>query len=529
MLTRRTLLGGAAALGIPSAVAPSPANARADRDGGLSPGDTLLTILHTNDLHGHAYRPGQAFGLARIAPLIRQIRAEMPNVVLLEAGDIIHGTPEEKAFAGRPLLTAMNTLGYDAATVGNHEFDFGQQRLRDVMDFARFPMLSANVADERTGKPWGGLKPYVMVERGGARIGVFGVTTPTTVGIEWPRTLSGIRFTDPHEAARRMGAHLRGTERADVVIALSHLGYLPDRSLAGAVPGIDLILGGHSHTTLAEQVWVNGALIVQTGCYGNALSRVDLVVRKATGSSEPGRVVQINGCGGHWWGKEGVSAPLGRKYPTGPLLLPTDTEDAAIVAAYRPFFTATAVSLNEVLTTAAESLPAKDAIRRETAIGNLLADAARAQAKTDVAFASSALIDPKGLAAGPVRVDDLYRLLGSYTRQHLVTVRVPGALLAETLTHLTGDPAKLPVHLSGAAVTGSGVQVGDTPLRTDQTYSVAAAAHVIQDFLYGKPNVTVVQDDVLAPTIRDAAIAYLRGHAPLHDTFSSRWQTRRNA
>lgn len=518
-MTRRFFLGGVAGFGLPAVSAFA------------VDGDTsryaLLTLLHTNDLHGHAYLPGQAQGLTRLAPLIRQIRAEMPNVVLLDAGDIIHGTPEEKEFAGRPLLSAMNTLAYDAATVGNHEFDFGQARLRDAMDFARFPMLSANVTDEKTGKPWGGLKPYVVVERGGVRVGVFGLTTPTTVGIEWPRTLAGIQFTDPDEAARRVAAHLRDSEKADVVVCLSHLGYQPDRKLAEAVSGIDLILGGHSHTVLAEQVWVNGALIVQTGCYGAALSRTDLLVRRPVGGA-PGRVSAINGQAGRWWGRDGVAAPLDLAYPDAPLLRPAEhgPEDPAALAAYRPFFDRITPRLDAVLATAAAPLPAKDVLTRETAVGNLIADAVRASAKTDVALASSGQINPDGLAAGPVRVRDLYRLLAAYTRQHIVSARVPGALLSETLLRLGGDAKALPVHLSGAVVEAARVTVGDAPLATDGAYTVAAAAHVIQDYFYNKPGVTVLSDDVLGATIRDALIAYLPGKPPLTPAVTPRWRSR---
>jgi 2',3'-cyclic-nucleotide 2'-phosphodiesterase (5'-nucleotidase family) len=153
------------------------------------PGETVVTLLFTNDLHGRVHLPGQAQGLAALAPLVRAVRAQMPHVLLLDAGDIIHGTPMERVEGPVPVLDALNALGYDAATVGNHEFDWGQDVLRRAIGHARFPLLSANVVAADTGAPWGGLRPYIVREIGGVRVAIFGLTTPTTVNIEWPRTL----------------------------------------------------------------------------------------------------------------------------------------------------------------------------------------------------------------------------------------------------------------------------------------------------------------------------------------------------
>jgi 2',3'-cyclic-nucleotide 2'-phosphodiesterase (5'-nucleotidase family) len=507
-ITRRDLLRGAAAVSA-SAVLPSAVAAAKD-----SPA-VVLTLLHTNDLHGHVHHTDAPQGLARLATEIGRVRDSAPNVVLLDAGDIIHGTPEVRAFQGHPILDAMNALGYDAVTAGNHEFDFGQDVTRAAFAYARFPFLSANVVPADgpdDAAPWGGLKPYVMLERGGARVGVFGLTTPTTVEIEWPRTLAGIRFAEPYAAARRTVKHLRAAERADVVVALSHLGYPPDVQLAREVEGIDVILGGHTHTTLAEQVWESGTLILQTGAYGKALGRVDLLVRPGSG-----RVEAINGKDGRWWGRNGVAAPEGRAYPSAPLT-PAETVAAdapKVVTVYAPYAERLRPHLDEELATLAAPFPSADAAKHETPVGNLLADAVRAQAKADIALFSSGQIGKGGLAAGRVRARDLYDLLGSYTRQHVVTVRATGAAVRsalKTARPVSGEQPKCPAHLSGAAVDAAGnVTVAGAPLDDARAYTVAAAAHVIQDWLYQKPGVTVLNDDVSAPTVRDAAIAYLRG------------------
>ena len=526
-MTRRALLQKTALF---SAAAALPLEARAS-GGNAVP----LTLLHTNDMHGHVWHPEQPQGLVRLATWIQQIRAEMPNVVLLDAGDMIHGSPEEVAFHGMPILDSMNALSYDVATAGNHEFDFGQTVLKNALAHAKFPVLSANVVDRATGKPWDQLKPWIVLERGGVRIGVFGITTLETLQFEWPRTLDGIVFTDPYVAAQNAVAALRKEANVDLVIALSHLGYEPDKKLAHAVPDIDLIIGGHSHTTLAKQVWENEVLIAQTGAYGKALGQIDLIVQTGDGA-KPGKVLAINGKEGKWWGHEEVVKPTAAPnapYPSGPLFLATEAmgEESHALAAYKPWHDKLAPTLQETLTTATETLPgANTTDHGESVLGNLFADAIRAQTKSEIAFMAASQMNAAGLTAGPVTVNDLYRVLGSYTRQHLVTARVPGELLGQVLASLTakavGTTGQRPVYLSGMTVAKDGtVLVGGSPLVPSRMYTVASAAHVIQDYFYQKPGVTVLFDDAEGPTVRDAAIHYLRGHAPLSRSASDkpRW------
>lgn len=480
-----------------------------------------LTLLHTNDLHGHVHLPGQAQGLTKVATLVRRIRATMPNTLLLDAGDITHGTPEEKTFEGKPVIAAMNALGYDAATAGNHEFDFGQRITRQSIHLARFPFLSANVLESNTQKPWGGLKPYIIREMDGVRVAIFGLTTLTTVQIQWPRTLEGIHFADAVETARALLPRLRQQERADVVIALTHLGVRDDSRLAKEVPGIDIILGGHSHTRLDKQLWVGDTLIMQTGAHARSLGRVDLIVRKD--ATAQGRIAAINGRDGRWWGHNGVRAPLERTYPNAPLidLTKATPNDRAVLAAYSPFEERLRPHLDAVLTTALEALPAEGSTQRETALGNLLTDAVRIHVKADVAVMASNQFDPAGLPAGPVRARDLYRLMGAYTRQHIVIVRAPGAHLREMLARaLEGGQVRL--QISGVRVSGNQISVGSQPLDDAKLYTIAAAAYIIQSNLLGREGVTVLQDDVEADTIRDAAIAFLRRHPPLRNTTDGR-------
>lgn len=481
--------------------------------------DVVITLLHTNDLHGRVHYPGEPQGLAKIATLARRIRAEMPHVFLTDGGDIIHGTPAEKLFEGQPVIAAMNAAGYDVAIAGNHEFDFGQRIGRAAIAAANFPMLSANVVDAESGQPWGGLSPFVVREAGGIRIAFFGLTTDRTPEIQWPRTIEGIEFRDAVETARALVPMLREVEAADVVVALTHIGVNADRELAAAVPGIDVILGGHSHTRLDQHVWVRETLIIQSGAHARDLARVDLLVRT---SEDGSRVVEINGHDGQWWGRDGVAAPLGLEYPGEPLIPVTTSlgDDDAVTAAYRPFAKDAEAYLDEQLTIALEPLPAQGPDRGEIALGNLQADAVRALTGADIGLTALYSLNASGLAAGPVRVRDLYELFDGYTRQHLVVVRATGALIREMLE--AANDTAVTLHVSGARVRDGLLHIGDAPLDASATYTVASAAHIIQDHLLGKEGVSISSDDPEERTIRDATIEHLRGHPPLRNEMGPR-------
>jgi 2',3'-cyclic-nucleotide 2'-phosphodiesterase (5'-nucleotidase family) len=481
---------------------------------------TVLTLLHTNDLHGHIYLPETATGLTRLASLIERVRQDMPNVLLLDAGDMIHGTPEEEAFEGKPIIQSMNALQYDVATAGNHEFDFGQRITEQALTLAKFPVLSANVLAEKTGQPWGDLKPYIIREVAGIRIAIFGLTTVDTVTIQFPRTLQGIHFADPTETARKLVPQLRQQEKADLVIFLSHLGYKEDLKMAAAVPGIDLILGGHSHTRLSKQVWVKDTLITQTGYYGRALGRTDLLIeRDAEGHAK----LTINGRDGHWWGQGGLPAPLDKSYPTSPLIDPTtDTaHDAKVRTVYFPFREQMDQRRAEVLTTVQETLPAADAKEKENALGNLLADAVRAKFKVDIGLVPTGAIS-QDLPAGPVTVAQATDTISGYTRQHVVVVRAPGKQVREMCARAI-KPGQFAMQTSGIGRSERGLEVNGQPLHDETVYTVAGAAYLIQNQLMDREGVVILNDDPEAPTTREAIVEFLRGHAPITNRPEKHW------
>jgi 5'-nucleotidase len=267
-----------------------PFSAEAARDG------IKLTILHTNDQHsridpfpddGRKY--GGMGGMARRATLIERIRQQEPNVLLLDAGDIWQGTPYFNFFEGELEYKLMTQMKYDAATLGNHDFDIGLEGLQKQLPLAGFPFLTANYDFSNTILK-GRFQPYKVFEKQGIRVGVFGLGIELD-GLVSKNMYGDTVYLDPVEKAREMVQALRGKEKCDLVICLSHLGYsydtekIDDRKLATQVSGIDLILGGHTHTFMEKPEVLrheNGheTMINQVGWSGLFLGRIDFTFNR---------------------------------------------------------------------------------------------------------------------------------------------------------------------------------------------------------------------------------------------------------
>lgn len=237
-----------------------------------------VTILHTNDVHGHISPftvsgvKGELGGFARLATLVNQVRNEQPNTMLLDAGDILHGTNVVTSTRGLNMVALMNGLGYDAMVPGNHDFNYGYQQLLSLGQLAKFAVVSANVVKDGDSV----FAPYTIIEKGGYNFAIIGLSSPETPILTHPNNVIGLNFTDPVAKAKEMVAKVK--DSADFIIVLSHLGYDVDQVLAKEVPGINVIIGGHSHTVLDKQVVINGVTIAQTGEWGKNLGRVDLTI-----------------------------------------------------------------------------------------------------------------------------------------------------------------------------------------------------------------------------------------------------------
>lgn len=218
-----------------------------------------MLILHTNDTHSCVLplNPNLADtmlagrgGFLRRAAMIDQMRKEDKDLLLLDSGDFSQGSPYYTMFKGDVETELMNIMGYDAATIGNHEFDFGLENMARIFRKAKFPIVCANY--DFTGTVVEGLvKPYVIIKRKGVRIGIFGLS-PKLDGLVMASTCAGVRYSDPIKTANAVADKLKNEEKCDVVICLSHLGWdeagLNDMEMMAKTRNIDLVLGGHSHS-----------------------------------------------------------------------------------------------------------------------------------------------------------------------------------------------------------------------------------------------------------------------------------------
>ena len=252
---------------------------------------TRLTILHTNDVHSRIdpFPPNDPKypnmgGVARRAALIKKIRSTEKNVLLLDAGDIFQGTPYFNLYGGELEFKLMSEMGYDASTLGNHDFDNGIDGLVKQMPNMNFPFLNANYSFNDTLLE-NKVNEYKIFRRGNLQIGVFGIGIELR-GLVDPKLTGNILYNDPLVNANRISTLLKNEEKCDLVICLSHLGYkyndkkVSDSVLAKESSNIDLIIGGHTHTFLDEPTLIinkdgKEVLIAQVGWAGIKLGRID--------------------------------------------------------------------------------------------------------------------------------------------------------------------------------------------------------------------------------------------------------------
>lgn len=401
----------------------------------FAPDRVQITILGTTDLHGninpidyYTNKPDNR-GIAKAATLIKRIRKEQPNVVLIDSGDTIQGSPLE-SFHGRknnappdPMMLVMNSLNYDAMTVGNHEYNFGLKVLEKARSEAKFPWLSANTYD--TAKQQTHYKPYIIKEVAGVKIGILGLTTPGIPNWDNPPNYAGLEFHEPLVEARKWVPILRDQEKVDVVVIAMHMGLEEDLStgvaspgqvlheneailIAKEVPGVDVIFMGHTHRDVPS-LYINGVLLTQANHWGRHLARADLYLQKT----------------GTGW----------RMYAKSARTLPTDDRvepDPEVVKIAEPYDRETQAWLSREIGESPEELTARDARFRDTAILDLIQKVQLDAGKADVSMVAS--FNPAArIAKGPVSVRDI---AGLYVYENtLAVLEVTGQQLKDALEH----------------------------------------------------------------------------------------------
>ncbi|ALM21863.1 5'-nucleotidase [Nonlabens sp. MIC269] len=266
-----------------------------------------ITILHTNDTHSHIEpivggRNDGRGGVARRAALVNQIRKENPNTLLLDCGDIFQGTPYFNFYGGELEIKLMSMMGYDAATIGNHDFDNGIDGLYKQLPHANFDFVISNYDFKNTIMDGHTLKNKI-VTLDGIKIGMFGLGIELD-GLVNKTNYKETKYLDPIDIATDQARILKEEKGCDLVICMSHLGYsyksdtVSDVSLAAATSNIDVIIGGHTHTFLEKPELIlnkegKNVVVNQVGCYGMYLGRIDLYLNETDINNQAGTVYNL--------------------------------------------------------------------------------------------------------------------------------------------------------------------------------------------------------------------------------------------
>ena len=418
-----------------------------------------IVILHTGDSHGRA---DTNLGFSRAAYAKDVLEGAGATVLLLDAGDTLHGLPFANISEGESIVKLMNEAGYDAMTTGNHDFNYGADRLVELAGQAQFSVLSANVLKE-DGRSL--LPGSAVFEIGNVKFGIFGLATPETAHKTNPLNVAGLTFADPIGAAQENIAQLEA-ENCTIIIALAHLGLdegsgVTSKMLAEQAPGIDVIVDGHSHTLLEEGMWVNNTLIVSAGEYIENIGCVDIDPTGLTAAT----MLTAEDFGG-------------------------TSRDEAIDRLIAEITAAQDELLNVSVGQAGVELTgAREAVRTgETNLGNLAADAFRRATGTDIALINGGGIRDS-IPAGEITKGHLAAVFpfGNY----VVTMDVTGAQLLAMLENgvslVPAEDGRFP-QVSGltfkydpAQPAGSrvfDVKVNGEALEEGKTYSLATNDYI---------------------------------------------------
>jgi 2',3'-cyclic-nucleotide 2'-phosphodiesterase/3'-nucleotidase len=397
-----------------------------------------ITILSTTDLHGNIYpidyntNTPDSRGLARVATIVKQARSESPNLLLLDSGDTIQGTPltfhhaKIQNTTPDPMMKAMSAMGYDAMAVGNHEYEFGWDVLNKARSEARFPWLSANTYKKGADQTY--FEPFLIKQVDGVRIGIVGLTTPAMPSLDDPaRYYSKIDVREPVSEARKWVNLLRDNEHVDVVIIAMHMGLEADLrtgekypgqmpnenaaiAIAQQVPGIDVILMGHTHRQVSE-LHINGVLLAQAEKWGHAVARVDVSLERSEGS-------------GRWR----VVAKSGRTIAIGDQVV----ADPEILRIAEPYHRKTQAWLDQVIGDSAIEMRAGEERFRDSAILDLVHRVQLESSNADIAMSMS-LNAKARIPKGAVTIRNIIGLY-EYEASPIV-IEVTGRQLREALEH----------------------------------------------------------------------------------------------
>jgi len=448
---------------------------------------THIVIMHTNDLHGQLLPRDGVGGIAEIATIIR---AAKPSLIL-DAGDFSTGTFLADEFKGAPMIQAMNRIGYDALTIGNHEFDYGQDALRLRLREAKFPVLSANL---RT--PIAEIKEYTIVTAKGIRFCVIGLTTEDVKTQSHPNKVVGVTVLDTVKTLERLLPEVR--PKSDFIILLVHLEDYEEKRVASAFPEIRLIVGGHNHDSLGP-IRFEKTLVAKTGVAGHNVGRIDLDFQNKAISRMEARLIPVKGF----------------------------RADSTVIKILEPFNEKVKVKMAEVIGEATDDLLYSRAA--ESPLANVVADAFREKGKTQVALENIGGIRAK-ISRGKITWGNAFEVLPF--QNSLNTLKLTGAQLKKTLERGLNDKVGI-MAVSGVRVqfdrtkpagqqVVSAVLTDGTAVEDSKLYSVTTNDFVLaggDGFMEFANGTDIVESDIL---LRDVLVDYIKAHRTISPKLDGR-------
>ncbi len=462
-----------------------------------------LTVLHTNDTHGHPvsffqYPAPEVAGMPARMTLIEKIRSEEENVLVLDAGDVITGRPESNFFDAEPDFMGLNYMSYDALGIGNHEFDKGFDHLmNNLIPIFDNPVLNANIIYKKDESLV--FDPYTYIEMGDITIGIFSVVTPDVLETTLPAHVAQFDVRNPIEVAKEIVPDLR--QNADIVIALTHLGYyegyseavqknmIGDEDLAREVDGIDLIIGGHSHTFFKEPVKINNTWINHAQEWGLYLGRVDITVTDGEITSVGGANIPVNIKNKVKEGEEYKYVTEDGKYyyeivDYYKVEYPIE-ENSQLSEVLYPYLDEVEAKLSEVIGSSAGVFPFdKQASRSDDyPIANMVCDGMREQTMVDIVLQNAGGVRT-GLDKGDITKKEIYEILPFDNT--VVIIDIKGSVVMEAIEHGAAMGPGSGAFLQTSGLTWTLTEQDDgtfvpsdvkfldgTPLDMDSTYTIA--------------------------------------------------------
>lgn len=437
-----------------------------------------LTILHTNDMHGniiaHKVSPEESghqktlmtSGQADMGTLIERERAgafnKNENFLLLDAGDMAMGTSLSGMFEGEPMMKIMNSHGYDAAALGNHDFDWGLNGLQEMKKEAHFPFLSSNILDQN-GKPLPNIQPFIIKDMPGMKVGIVGVTTRDVTKVAATEEVKNLQVLDQIEVLKRTIPEMK-KQGAELIIVLSHSGLNKDKEIAKKVKGINVLIGGHSHDNLVMPLRVRNTMIVQAGHAATDIGKVQL-----TWNPKKKTIVKMKG----------------RLITNDADRIRNDKQTTAIVNYYQKRHSG---RMNTKIGETKEDLIHLKEEGGETQLGNLVTDMMRKEVGAEIGMINSGSIRTN-IKHGKITNGEIYDMIPFPSK--IVKMEMTGNNLINLLEQSAGREKNKVLQISGLRIlydssAPEGKRIKEvktdkgTPIEPDKLYSISTT-----DFLAG--------------------------------------------